>query len=301
MTWRKPAISFLCCVSLFARSADEQSVRDFESLIKQGRYQDAAAALASYLDAHPQSWRALYQLGYVDFRLHRLGESLTLLSRSLALNQNFAESHKILAFDLNILGRNDLAIQELNRAIALEPKSFESHYELGRIYYDRGSYLQAVHELSQAKLLDPAAVKVYHNLGLAYSAAGENPKAVENFEEGLRRNSQQSKPSAWPLIDYATYFNLQGEFSQARDMLQQSIVIDDHWDQAFSELFKAFRGLGQNALAIDSLKRAIALNPSKAEYHYALGRLYSQANDKAGANHELALYELARHSAKPAN
>ncbi len=301
MTWRKPAISLLFCLSLFAQSDDEQSVRNFESLIEQGKFQDATAPLASYLEAHPQSWRALYQLGYVDFRLHRLGESLTLLSRSLVLNHNFAESHKILAFDLNILGRSDLAIRELQRAIALAPQSFESHYELGRIYYDRGSYLQAVHELGQAKLLDPAAVKVYHNLGLAYAGAGDNARAVENFEEGLRRNTQQKKPSAWPLIDYATYFNLQGDYSQARDMLQRSILIDNRWDQAFNELFKAFRGLGQNALAIDSLKRAIALNPSKAEYHYALGRLYSQANDKAGANHELALYELARHSAKAAN
>jgi tetratricopeptide (TPR) repeat protein len=297
MTWRNLAASLSLasfCILLFGQNDDELAIKKFESLIEAGSYTDAAAPLAKYTADHPQSWRALYQLGYIDFRLHRFGESLALLSRSLVINQNFAESHKILAFDLNILGRGDLAIQELQRAIVLEPRSFESHYELGRIYCDRGSYVKAVEELEQAKTLNAGVVKVYHNLGLAYAGVGDNRKAVENFEEGLTLNTKQSTRSAWPLIDYGTYFNLQGEFAKARDMLQQSIAISDRWDQAFSELCKAYRGLGQTEPAIKSLQRAIAINPSKAEYHYALARLYSQTNEKAKASQELTLYEIAR-------
>ncbi len=297
MIWRSLAIS-ACLAAIpmgaFAQNDDKQAIKGFEGLIEGGKYVDAAGPLATYLRDHPRSWQALYQLGYVDFRLHRFQDSVTLLSRSLVIHQDFAESHKILAFDLNILGRSDLAVQELRRAIALEPESFECHYELGRIYYDRGSYLNSVHELEKAKALDPSAVKTYHNLGLAYAGIGENGKAVESFEEALRLNDKQTVKSAWPLIDYGAYFNLQGEYVKARDMLQQAIAIGGQWDQAFDELSKAYRGLGQKDLAIDSLKRAIAINPAKPEYHYALARLYTQANEKQQAEHELAIYEQER-------
>lgn len=286
------AVSGLACVYAAPATLDEeQAIRKFESLIQAGKYAEVRSELETYTADHPSSWRALYQLGYAYFRLHRIQQSLTALSKSLTLNGRFAESHKILAFDLNILGRPDLAILELQAAIRSDPSSAESHYELGRIYYEQGSYLNALEQLEKARDLAPAFVKVYPNLGLAYSAVGKNSKAIESFEEGLRLNAKQSKPSAWPLIDFATYYNLQGEFEEGKTMLLQAIQIDGSSDQLFDELSKAYRGLGQTSDAIESLKKAVALNPGKAEYHYALARLYTQTHQLAEARTEIAEYE----------
>jgi tetratricopeptide (TPR) repeat protein len=196
-----------------------------------------------------------------------------------------------LAYDLNILGRQDLAIHELGEAIRYDPASAESYYELGRIYYEQGSYVEAIRNLEKAKSLNPRFVRVYHNLGLAYSAVSENGKAIEDFEHALRLNALEAKPSAWPLIDYATYFNMQNKFEKARDLLLEAVQIDDSWDQEFDELSKAYRGLGQTSDAIAALKRAIVLNPHKAEYHYVLARLYNQTHQLVHAKEELAEYE----------
>ncbi len=266
-------------------------IAGFESLIKAGQYQTAQTGLETYVKAHPDSWRAQYQLGYVYFRLHRVQQSLAVLCKSLVLNDAFAESHKILAYDLNILGRPDLAITELERAIHYDSESGESHYELGRIYYEQGAYVDAVKQLEKAKTISPDSVRVYHNLGLAYAAIADNAKAVQCFEEGLRRNAEQAKPSAWPLIDYATYFNLQGNFERARAMLLDAIKIDASSEQEFDELSKAYRGLGQTNEAIEALKRAVALNPRKAEFHYVLARLYKKTNQPAQAEAEMAEYQ----------
>jgi hypothetical protein len=58
--------------------------------------------------------------------------------------------------------------------------------------------------------------------------------------------------------------------------------------------------LGQMQPAIDALKHAIAINPRKPEYHYALARLYSQTHRQAEAREELAEYEKDRQkSASP--
>jgi tetratricopeptide (TPR) repeat protein len=286
----------LACLSLVLgaitlRAEDDQAITKFESLIKADKLTEVSSALESYTAVHPQSWQALYQLGYVDFRLHRIRQSLTMVCKSLVLNPKFAESHKILAYDLNILGRQDLAIGELRKAIGYDPKSAESHYELGRIYYEEGSYVKAIQNLETAKFLAPGFVRVYHNLGLAYSAIADTAKAVENFEAGLRLNAQQQKPSAWPLIDYATYFNMQENFDKARDLSLRAIRIDDSWDQEYGELAKAYRGLNQTGEAIEALKRAIVLNPRKAEYHYVLARLYMQTHQLDQAKEQLAEYQ----------
>ena len=274
---------------------EEQATKNFDSLIKQGQFSEAGTQLESYTAAHPDSWRACYQLGYAYFRLHRILPSLTMLSKSLAMHGGFAEAHKILAFDLNILGRKDLAIGELEKAIALDKSSWESRYELGRIYFERGSYLQAVDQFERVKVLAPGFVKAYHNAGLAYSAIGEREKAVRNFEEGVRLNAVQKQPSAWPLIDYATYFNLRGEFEKARHLLLAAIQIDASWAQEFEELSKAYRGLGETKEAIDSLQKANAIQTHKVENHYVLARLYTQIHRPEEARRELAAYDKDRH------
>ncbi|MDQ2775063.1 MAG: hypothetical protein M3Y57_09120, partial [Acidobacteriota bacterium] len=91
------------------RADSDPALSSYESLIKAGRFAEASNGLESYVAGHPQSWQAFYQLGYSDFRLHRIQQSLTMLCKSLILNKEFAESHKILAYDLNILGRQDYA------------------------------------------------------------------------------------------------------------------------------------------------------------------------------------------------
>jgi tetratricopeptide (TPR) repeat protein len=277
------------CALVEAQTASD--IDRFESLIKQQKFTEATAGLQTYTGSHPDSWQAWYQLGYAQFRLHRIQPSLASLCKSLAIHTEFAESHKILAFDLNILGRQDLAIHELEQALRLDPESPESHYELGRIYYERGSYLQAVQHLEKAKSLSPSYIRAYHNLGLAYSAVGERAKAIENFETALRLNSAQATPSAWPYIDYATYCNMQNDFEKARDLLLQAIQIDPSWDQAFDELGKAYRGLNMPADAIVALKKAITINPRKPEYHYVLARLYAQTHELDKAKQEVAEYE----------
>ena len=293
-------LAAIATAGVFTQSVpdNESVVSHIESLIRARQFTEAHHELDKYLGGHPNSWRALYQAGYVDFMQHQFKPSLKMLSQSLAINDRFAEAHKILAFDLDILGREDLAIGELSKAIQLDPSSWESRYELGRICYEQGSYVEAVAAFEKVKQLNPGFVKAYHNLGLAYAGTGNNTKAAENFEEGLRLNAKQNPRSAWPLIDYAGYLNLQSEFDKARQLLLQAIQMDPKWPQAYEELSKAYRGLGDTAHAIETLEQAISINPSKADNHYVLARLYTQTHQDTAAKRELAEYERARRASK---
>jgi tetratricopeptide (TPR) repeat protein len=301
---RRNAISVLLggllCLAMNVQAAssevveEDHAISSFEAFIKARDYNTAKDKLEPYVKTHPESWQSLYQLGYVYFCLHQFRPSLNMLAKSLAIHDQFSEAHKILGYDLNILGRKDLAISELSKAVQLDPSSWESQYELGRILYEQGSYVESVRAFEAVKRMAPGFVKAYHNLGLAYAGTGEKTKAVENFEEGLRLNSKQPKPSAWPLIDYASYLNMESDFEKAHGLLLQAIGIDPSWSEEYEELSKALRRLGQTQEAIEALKRAIAIDSRKAENHYVLARLYSQTHQDEDAKRELAEYEKTR-------
>ncbi len=278
----------------FARSGTDPQIDSFESLIKAGKYADAQEQLQIYVSSHSGSWQAQYQLGYIFFHVHRLQDSVDALCKSILLKSDFADSHRILAYALNMLGHPELARTELERSIQIDSSSAESHYELGRIDYEQGAYSAAVTELEKAKSLSPSSVRVYHNLGLAYSALEQHSLAVSSFEQGLAANDRQNPKSAWPLIDYATYRNNQGQFEMARVLLERAIAIESSWDQAYEELSKAYRGLGKTAEAIDMLEKALVLNPNKTESHYVLFRLYTQAGRQEEAARELTSYQRAK-------
>lgn len=155
-----------CVISATANT----QIAEFDRLIATGNYPQAAVHLEGYIAKNPQSWEGLYQLGYVYFRLHKIWPSIQLLSKSLSINVNNAEAHKILGMDFTIVNRLDLATKELEFAVQLNPKSAESQYALGHVYYEQGAYGRAVTNFQKAIALDPDYVKAYHNLGLAYEA-----------------------------------------------------------------------------------------------------------------------------------
>src|SRR5579884_1235602 len=81
-----------------ADAADDLArLKALEHQIEEGKYEEVVPPLQAYLKDYPKSSRGHYDLGYVLFRIHRIGESVRELSDSLKLDLKNAEAHKILA------------------------------------------------------------------------------------------------------------------------------------------------------------------------------------------------------------
>ena len=106
------------------------SLKEAEREIAANKFQESESRLNLYLKDHPDSSKAHYDLGYIEFRTHNLASSIKELAKSLELNPAYAEAHKILALDCSIIGRYDLAETELLEAARLKPDSAEIHYFL---------------------------------------------------------------------------------------------------------------------------------------------------------------------------
>ena len=95
------------------RASPEAELARIEDAVAGGQFEKVVPGLQTFVTDHPDSPRAHYDLGYVLFRAHQMGPSIKELSRSLQLNVDNAEAHKILGLDCSIVGRYDLAETEL--------------------------------------------------------------------------------------------------------------------------------------------------------------------------------------------
>ncbi|MGH9404292.1 MAG: tetratricopeptide repeat protein [Terriglobia bacterium] len=249
---------------------DLQALHPLEDKIERGQYQEAVPGLRRYLELHPNSARAHYDLGYAFFRIHQIGGAVTELSRSLAINVNDAQAHKILGLVCTFVGRYDLAETELRSAAQLEPDSAEIHYWLGRIYYTREVYPLALKEFETAVRLDPSYVNAYTNLGLVTETLGKVGDAVRYYKTAVRLNEQQRLRSPWPYEHLSALYDRQHEPRPAIESAEQALLMDPRCDLAYYDIAKAYQAEKDWQQSADAAQKAIAINSRTPEYYYIL-------------------------------
>jgi tetratricopeptide (TPR) repeat protein len=261
-----------------------------EAAISANKFAEAEPLLTTYLTDHPDSSRAYYDLGYVQFRTHKIGPSIKELSKSLELNPDNAEAHKVLALNCSIIGRYDLAEVELLQAARLEPESAEIHYFLARTYYPRGVSPLAKSEFEKAIRLNPSYTKAYNNLGITLEALGDNEGALKNYNAAIRLEDRQPQKSEWPYIYLGSFYNRQKNPAQALLYVRKAVELNPASDTAYFEMAKAYRTQKQLQKAVDATRRAIAINPQLSDYYYVLGLALRELGNQPESEEALKKY-----------
>jgi tetratricopeptide (TPR) repeat protein len=268
-----------------------------EAAIAANKFGDAESRLNSYLTDHPDSSRAYYDLGYVQFRTHQIGPSIKEISKSLELNPNNAEAHKVLALNCSIIGRYDLAEVELLEAARLKPESAEIHYFLARTYYTRGVYPLAKSEFETAIRLNSSYIKAYSNLGITLEALGESDAALRNYTTAIRLEDRRERKSEWPYIYLSSFYNRQKNATDALLYARKATEINPTSDTAYFEMAKAYRTQKQLQKAVDAARRAIAINSQVSDYYYVMGLVLRELGNQQEGEEALAKYaQLQQHS-----
>jgi tetratricopeptide (TPR) repeat protein len=277
---------------------DVQRLAAIEVDIREERYLTAETILREYLQRYPTSSRAHYDLGYVLFRMRggrlpladAIKESISELSRSLVLNLNNSDAHKILALDLVMIQREDLAEPEFKQAERLNPGSAELHYFLGRHYMERSDYISAKMELETAIQLDPTYMKAYENLGITMHMMGEGPAALTNYLKAVDLDERQDIPSEFPYLDLSKFYYDQNQFELAESFALKALRKNPHSDQAYFELARNYRERTEWNKAADALTKAIAINPRAAEYYFLLAQTYHRLGKLQESRDSIANY-----------
>jgi tetratricopeptide (TPR) repeat protein len=281
-----------------AAKDDLEQLEHLEQYVTDGKFGEVEPLLRSYVKAHPDSARAYYDLGYALFRTHRISASVEALAKSLQLDINNAEAHKILGLDLTMAGKYDEAQTEMEQAARLKPNSAEIHYFLGRIHYTRDAFPLAKQEFEEAIRLDPSYMKAYDNLGLTMEGMGDDQAALANYEKAIQLMERQGGKSEWPCLNLCAMYNRLNKPELALDYCRRALAINPKSAQAWFEAARAHMAQQNWAGAAQALQSAIEINPRFPKFHYVLSTVYRKMGKAAESEREMAAYRKLFEQAK---
>jgi predicted Zn-dependent protease len=228
--------------------------------------------------------------------------------------------------------RLDAAITELSQAAALQPRSGTVHLLLGQAYLGKGTpelVAQAKAEFQEARDLDPAQVlpsfyiaKIDLDLGRIGQAERELDRALQrkpgehyllallgevrrqqgNAKEAVELTTKalQAGPEALPVHYYRAlaWWDLKEE-SRALEDLDRILTSPFATVDAFLAAGRIHLHMNRLAVAETSLRKAVQLDPSRAEPHLRLAQVLRKQKRFASAAQELSQVEAAPQLSSP--
>jgi tetratricopeptide (TPR) repeat protein len=154
--------------------------------LEQGALDDAKNEYLILTKLEPDNFKNFFELGTIYFRTNALDRALVFFKKSVALN---ARDEQSLYYLGQIYYQNNLfpdAKQSFLEAIKLEPNSYRAHYFLGLVLRQMSDLEWAVKEFDIAQKSEELKVKCFLAKGSCHMQKGMIPKAIQEFERGLK-------------------------------------------------------------------------------------------------------------------
>ncbi|HOD16222.1 MAG TPA: tetratricopeptide repeat protein [Spirochaetota bacterium] len=153
---------------------------------EQGSFDDAKNEYLILTKLEPDNFQNFFELGSIYFRTNTLDRALTFLKKSAALNPRHEQSHYYLG---QIYYQTNLypdAKQCFIESIKIDPLNYRSHYFLGLVLRQMQDYEWAIKEFDIAQKSEDLKVKCFLAKGSCHMQKGMLPKAMMEFERGLK-------------------------------------------------------------------------------------------------------------------
>lgn len=242
-------------------------------------YDRAEKLLVTEIERNPKSQELLKFLASIFFLDGKHLNTAVALKKAEALGPLDDRSRFTLVLSYIIMNHRDWARPELEKLRTSDPKNALYPYWLGRLDYDGMQFTSAVANFKKANELDPFFMKVYDNLGLCYEALGQFDEAIKTYEDAIRLNREKTPASPWPPLNLGTLLTKLGRLEDAEASLKESLGYDPDFPQALYQEGLLREKQKKDDEAVEALRRAAALDPTYAEPHYVLGRIYNRKGE----------------------
>ncbi len=286
------------------------------SLARQNRYADAVSAYRKALDLNPGAGPARLDLGLAYFKQGDFPNAARALRAAAAALPGNAQAEQLLALSLYGARNYAEAVPHLEKVAALDPSNSELLAALARSYLYNRQYDKAKAEFQTMLARDPDSPGVHMLLAQADDAVNRTSDAIAELRAALARGfvpnahfgigyiywrdhryaeaaaefrqELESAPGNAQALAYLGDIELKDQNPEARPHLLRAASLDDSIRIAQLDLGILDTGAGRLDDATRYLKRAIALDPTAADAHYRLARIYQQTGKPAAARAELA-------------
>jgi Tfp pilus assembly protein PilF len=179
----------------------------------------------------------------------------------------------------------------------MKPDHFDALVGLGKLHLSRQEVKEAVPYLDRALQVDSASARAHHLRGLAYQALGENARAAAAYRKALPDAGYTRSIKSF-FLNFGTALLAIGYYEESSQMLSEYTKLSPSDHEGHYQLGVAYEILSERSLdesitmrAIESLKRAIAIQPRHPMAHYYLSKAYRRLEMFDEADSEFDLYE----------
>jgi spermidine synthase len=218
------------------------------------------------------------------------------ISYSLDLNES-AQARSVLG-ELRFAQNDEAgAFEEWQAALTLDPNHFHTLINLGKLYLTKQEAVKAVPYLDRAIQIDATNARAHHLRGLAYQAAGNNEGAIGEYRKALP-DAKYARSVQTFYLNFGTALMAIAFYEEAAQMLEEYTRLAPNDFEGHAQLGAAYEILSERSLedamtrrAVDSLRRALTLNPKHPASHYYLSKAYRRLEMYDEAEAEFELYE----------
>ena len=243
------------------RIAADIHPRMAKALLALGRLDEAAESLEHALDADPGNAARHVDLAIVRLRQRRPADAAEHLRRSRRLAAGDKGALLRAGGALRAVKRHEEAVVFYRAALDIDPEYLEARAALGDALYRLQRHDSAIEAMTLAIAQRPKpalAATLQFLLGRARLATGERDAAAGHYEAA--RELQPDSPVI--LLHLAGLRFEQGRLDAALDLFRTLVRLDPRKARSHVDLGVVLHRLGRREEAIESIKRALALDPT---------------------------------------
>lgn len=169
----------------------------------------------------PSNYENYYHLGVIFFNNGQFDKAIPYFKKSIASNNRHDMSHYYLGQVHYRTGNYSDAKQSFIDALKIDQGNYKAHYFLGLVLRQLGDYEWAIKEFEISQKSDDLKVKSFLAKGTCYIEREQLPKAVIEFERGLKFAKRGSD----------TELNLRYFLAEAQERMRDLHSAINNWEK----------------------------------------------------------------------
>jgi tetratricopeptide (TPR) repeat protein len=254
-------------------------------LMRLKRFDDAATVFARAVALQPDDPRERHLLASIQLMAHKPQDALATLAPLLEVQNPDADTLELAASAYEDARDTPKAVATLRQAIIQDPRNVNLYLDFANVAFNHQSFQVGIDVITDGLGVMPTASPLYLARGVLYVQLADYDKAEADFEKAYELDPSQSLSSAAQGLAAVQ----EHDFDRALATVQSKLARKPNdplllYLQADVLVEKgADPGTPEFDLAMRSAKKAVLLQPSLADAHDVLAKLYLMSGQNQAA------------------
>ena len=268
-------------------AADAAALAEADSLMSEGKIEEAISAYQALLTTNPKNDVAQTQLGIAYATTSdRKEDGEKELAAATETNPSNAKAWTFLGMvRYDLAGRQHStdfkAVEDaLNKGIALDPKNARAHGFLAQAYAAEGRVDEALAEANKAVDMAPDDVFTVSSLGYVHAMRNESDQAAPLYQKAVALQPNW----AWLQLLLAEGFQSTEKYTEALAAAETALKLGQGYEaRAYRRIGLIYRQTGDTTQAEAAFKKSLELDKTDDLAQWGLGALWYEKGDYQNA------------------